>query len=113
MKRINVYRTKENTPVVAWRSRTGTCDMKDKAIRFLKKIKDECGNGETVILFALVVALMYCPVWGGYALYALFRWKWCFAVASAYLLFWAGPFTPFFPCCVAITMFVKKLIKRR
>ena len=88
--------------------------MKDKAIRFLKKIKDECGNRETVILFALVVALMYCPVWGGYALYALFRrWKWCFAVASAYLLFWAGPFTPFFPCCVAITMFVKKLIKRR
>lgn len=73
MKRINVYRTKENTPVVAWRSRTGTYDMKDKAIRFLKKIKDECGNRETVILFALVVALMYCPVWGGYALYALFR----------------------------------------
>ena len=106
MKRINVYLTKESTPVVAWRSRTGTCDMKDKAIRFLKKIKDECGNRETVILFALVVALMYCPVWGGYALYALFR-------ASAYLLFWAGPFTPFFPCCVAITMFVKKLIKRR
>ena len=86
--------------------------MKEKAIRFLKKIKDECGNRETVILFALVVAVMYCPVWGGYLLYFLFRWKWCFAVASAYLVFWAGPFTPFFPVCVAITLFLKKVWKR-
>ena len=86
--------------------------MKEKAIRFLKKIKDECGNRETVVLFALVVAVMYCPVWGGYLSYFLFRWKWCFAVASAYLVFWAGPFTPFFPVCVAITLFLKKVWKR-
>ena len=87
--------------------------LRDKAIRFLTRIKAECGNRETVILFALVVAVMYCPVWGGYLLYAIFRWKWCFAMASAYLVFWAGPFTPFFPVCVAITLFVKKLVKRR
>ena len=87
--------------------------MKDKAIRFLKKIKEECGNRETVILFALVVAVMYCPVWGGYLLYAIFRWKWCFAMASAYLVFWAGPFTPFFPLCIAIMLFLKGVMRKR
>ena len=86
--------------------------MKEKAVRFLKRIKAECGNRETVILFALIVAVMYCPVWGGYLLYAIFRWELCFAVASAYLVFWAGPFTPFFPCCIAITLFLKKIMKR-
>ncbi len=87
--------------------------MKKKAIRFIERIKAECGSRETVILFGLVVAAMYCPVWGGYLLYAIFRWKWCFAAASAYLVFWAGPFTPFFPCCIAITLFIKKMMKRR
>lgn len=36
--------------------RKGLLMLKDKAISFLKRIKDECGNRETVILFALVVA---------------------------------------------------------
>ena len=87
--------------------------MKEKAIHFLKRIKAECGSRETVILFALVVAVMYCPVWGGYLLYAIFRWKWCFAMASAYLVFWAGPFTPFFPLCIAITLFLKGVMRKR
>lgn len=88
-------------------------EIREKAVRFLKRIKEECGNKETIILFAVVVAVMYCPVWGGYLLYAVFRWRWCFTVASAYLVFWAGPFTPFFPCCIAITLCLKKLFKRR
>ena len=87
--------------------------LRDKAIRFFAKIKAECSNRETVLLFALVVAVMYCPVWGGYLLYAIFRWKWCFAMASAYLVFWAGPFTPFFPLCIAITLFLKKVMRKR
>ena len=56
--------------------------MKKKAIRFIERIKAECGSRETMILFGLVVAAMYFPVWGGYLLYAIFRWKWCFAAAS-------------------------------
>ena len=87
--------------------------LREKMICFPKRIMKECGNTETVLLFALVVAVMYCPVWGGYLLYAIFRWKWCFAVSSACLVFWAGPFTPFFPCCIAITLFLKKLVKKR
>lgn len=32
--------------------------------------------------------------------------------ASAYLVFWAGPFTPYFPLCIAITLSLKKLIEK-
>lgn len=86
--------------------------LRDKLIRFLKWIKKECGNKETIILFAVVVVVMYAPVWGGYLLYAVFGWKWCFGLASAYLALWAGPFTPFFPLCVAITLFLRNLFRK-
>ena len=76
--------------------------------KWIKKLKTLCFSRRTLLLFAVVVLIMYAPVWGGYLLYAIFRWRWCFYIASAYLTFWAGPFTPFFPCCVAITLFLRK-----
>lgn len=54
---------------------------------------------------------MYAPVWLGYILYFVFKSKWAMGVASAYLVFWAGPFTPYFPLCIAITLSLKKLIE--
>ncbi len=56
--------------------------------------------GKTVVIFAIVVVIMYSPVWGGYLCHALFHWKWCSVMATAYLAFWAGPFTPFFQCAL-------------
>lgn len=84
----------------------------NRVIGFVKELVGEFSSKGTLILFAVVVAVMYCPVWGGYLLYAIFKWKWCFAVASAALAFWAGPFTPFFPLCIAITHFLEKIIKK-
>lgn len=66
-----------------------------------------------MLLFIGVVAVMYLPVWGGYLLHAIFGWAWCSAVASAYLLFWAGPFTPFFPVCMGITLSIKKVMQKK
>ena len=86
--------------------------MKNRIYCFLKKLKKEFGNKETIILFAIVVSVMYSPVWCGYFLYFLFRWRWCFLLATGYLLFWAGPFTPFFPLCIAITLFLKKFFNK-
>ena len=45
-------------------------------------------------------------------LYFVFKSKWAMGVASAYLVFWAGPFTPYFPLCIAITLSLKKLIEK-
>ena len=47
-----------------------------------------------------------------YILYFVFKSKLAMGVASAYLVFWAGPFTPYFPLCIAITLSLKKLIEK-
>ena len=86
--------------------------LKNKFINFCKWVWSECKDWHTLALFAIVVVLMYAPVWLGYILYFVFKSKWAMGVASAYLLFWAGPFTPYFPLCIAITLSLKKLIEK-
>jgi len=75
---------------------------------FCKGIWDEVKDVKTLILFIIVVIIAYSPVWVGYILYFIFKWKWCLIMATAYLAFWAGPFTPFFPLCIAATLFIKR-----
>lgn len=87
--------------------------LKEKIKNFFRWIWQECRDVHTLILFAVVVILMYFPVWGGYLFSFLFDLGWCSVVASAYMLFWAGPFTPFFPLCIAITLSLKKAFEVR
>lgn len=72
----------------------------------------ECKDLGTLALLGVVIVVMYSPVWGGYLVHFLFGWKWGSVMATAVALFWAGPMTPFFPLCVAITLAIKKLIHR-
>lgn len=83
--------------------------LKVKFIGFCHWIWQECKDVKTFLLLLLVIAAVYSPVWGGYLLHALFGWKWASVMASACLVFWAGPFTPFFPICVGITLSIKRL----
>ena len=84
----------------------------NKFINFCKWVWKECKDWHTLVLFIIVVIVMYTPVWGGYLLYFLFKSKWAMGVASTYLVFWAGPFTPYFPLCIAITLGIKKLFDK-
>lgn len=88
-------------------------EIKEKIKNFLKWIWKECKDWHTVVLLLCVIVVMYFPVWGGFLLHALVGWKWCSAVASAYMVFWAGPFTPFFPLCIGITLSLKKALEVR
>ena len=65
--------------------------LKNKFINFCKWVWSECKDWHTLVLFAIVVVLMYAPVWLGYILYFVFKSKWAMGVASAYLVFWAAP----------------------
>ena len=96
MEKINVFLTK----------------MKDKFIKFCKWVWSECKDWRTIVIFAIVVVVMYSPVWGGYLCSLLFKWKWSSVFATAYLAFWAGPFTPYFPLCIAITLGIKRAIDK-
>lgn len=87
--------------------------FKDKFVRFCRWIWRECKDVKTFLLLLLVIAVVYSPVWGGYLLHAIFGWKWASVMASACLLFWVGPFTPFFPICIGITLSIKRWKERR
>ena len=86
--------------------------LKDKFVRFCRWIWQECKDTKTLLLLLLVIAVVYSPVWGGYLLYAIFGWEWASVMASACLVFWAGPFTPFFPICIGITLAIKRRSER-
>lgn len=81
--------------------------------RFLSRVWEECRDARTLAVFIAVVVIMYFPTWGGYLLHALFGWKAGSVIASAYTLFWAGPFTPFFPICFAITFAIRRKMEQK
>lgn len=84
----------------------------EKFKNFCKWVWSECKDWHTLVIFLIVVFLMYSPVWGGYIISLVFKSKSASVVATAYLAFWAGPFTPFFPMCIAITLAIKKFIEK-
>ncbi|WP_290912412.1 hypothetical protein [Eubacterium sp.] len=84
----------------------------EKFKKFCKWVWSECKDWHTVVLFIIVVVVMYTPVWGGYLIHLILKKSWGSVMATAYLAFWAGPFTPYFPLCIAITLGIKKLIEK-
>lgn len=81
--------------------------LKARLAAFFRWLWGECRDWRTVVLLVAVCAVVYLPVWGGYLLQLLFGWHWAGVMATAVLVFWAGPFTPFFPLCVALTLSIK------
>ena len=87
-------------------------NLKEKILRFCRWVWQECKDVKTFLLLLVVIAVVYSPVWGGYLLFLLFGWSWASVMASACLLFWAGPFTPFFPICIGITLVIRRWTER-
>lgn len=87
--------------------------IKEKIEHFFKDIWRECKDKKTLCIFLIVVVVMYSPVWLCGLLYFIFKYKTFLVIATAYLAFWAGPATPFFPLCIAITLGIKKMLERR
>ena len=87
--------------------------IKEKIINFFKWIKEECKDYRTFLIFACVIIAVHTPIWGGVLCYTIFKWKWCLAMATTMSLFWLGPFTPFFPLCIAITFGIKRKKKKK
>ena len=71
----------------------------------------------TFVIFIIVFVVMSSEIWIPYLLGVIF-WKneplriSMFSFGSACWLFWLGPFTPFFPICISITILVKTLFNK-
>ena len=86
-------------------------EVKEKDHKLLNWLKEECKDWKTFAIFLIVIIIMYMPVWGGYLLYYIFKWKIALTTASVVMAFWLGPFTPFFPLAITITLFIKKIMQ--
>lgn len=84
------------------------CRLKARIVSFFRWLWGECRDWRTAVLLLIVAVLIYSPVWAGYLLHLIFGWKWAGVMATAVLVFWAGPFTPFFPVCIALTLSIKR-----
>ena len=84
-----------------------------KAINFFKWIWRECRNWQTLLLLAIVCAVVGSPVWVCGLLWLLFHWEWAFVVSAALLAFWWLPGMPYFAVCVSITLVTKRFYGKR
>nr|DAE44641.1 MAG TPA: hypothetical protein [Caudoviricetes sp.] len=79
----------------------------------LKRLIKQLGNWKTLLIFFIVCAIMSSEVWVMYILGWVLHNQWFIHIGNICWLWWAGPFTPFIPICVAITLFIQKILIRR
>ena len=80
-----------------------------KIKNFFKWLWKQLKDWRTLVIFIIVLLVMYFPAYGFYILSIIFKNGWFAGIATAYIAFWAGPFTPFFPLCIAVTFGIKKI----
>lgn len=80
--------------------------------RFVINILHQLEDKRNLAIFFCVLAVLSAPIWLFYTLAVMFDIKALYAVASVYWAFWAGPMTPFFPLCVAITLAIRKILDK-
>ena len=84
-----------------------------KAIKsFFAWVWMECKDWRTLVLLAFVCVVIGLPVWGGYLLGFIFKWKWAIWVASICWAFWMVPGVPFFTVSISITLAIKKIYEK-
>ena len=66
----------------------------------------------TWIIFIITFLILSSEVWVFYLLGLITGNSWFYGIASAYWLFWLGPFTPFMPLCIAITIFIREILRK-
>ena len=84
-----------------------------RSVRWLRSLGRALRDGETYILFLLVMGVFCAPIWCGFALHRLVGWEWCGRLARGLMAFWTGPFLPFFPACVGMTFFLRQKLKNK
>ena len=83
-----------------------------KTVDFFKWLWLQIKDWRTFVLFVAVCAVISCEVWIPYIIAMITGDNWWWAVGSACWAFWLGPFTPFIPLCLTITLGIKKIIEK-
>lgn len=83
-----------------------------KFLRFIKRLLKELKDPLNIIVYAIVLLLFFSPSIIGYLMVLLGANPANVAWATAYMLFWAGPFTPAIPIQLAITFAIARPLRR-
>mgnify|MGYP001622954869 CR=1 FL=1 len=88
-------------------------NLYDASVRLLRYVGAALKDARNWLIFAAVYAVMTAPTWAGWLLFLLTGNPWHLTYSSAYMAFWALPFTPLIPLCIAVTLGIRKLIHRK
>lgn len=78
-------------------------------LNLLKELKD----WRTILIFGIVMLVLGSEVWIPYILFMITNKPVYMIIATGGLFFWnVVPFTPFLPICLAVTIAIKKLMKK-
>lgn len=86
--------------------------QKTVVIHMKKWLKENIFVRDMFVYILIAAIIFYIPVWilGYYGI--ITSDERFFGGAAAYILFWAGPFTPTIPVIFAIAVFLKQIVKR-
>lgn len=84
----------------------------NKIKKFIKWVWQECKDWRTLVIFCIVWVILMAPFFVGYILYFVTKNAWHLTYSNAWILFWAGPFTPTIPLCLVITFAIKRLFDK-
>lgn len=82
-----------------------------KIKKLFKWIWQQLKDPINLIIYICVAAVFFSPAVIGYVLAIITKNAWHTTYATAYMLFWAGPFTPTIPLQISITLGIRKLLK--
>lgn len=85
----------------------------NKTVSLWKWLWQQLKDWRTFVIFVVVFLVLSFEVWGFYLIGFITGNGWWHAAASACWLFWLGPFTPFLPICIGVTLGIKKLFYRK
>lgn len=86
--------------------------MKKKIKDFFCSIWEQLKDKTNLIIFTCVLIVIYSPTWLVGLIGVIFQYVSLIAFSISYAVFWAGPFTPFFPIVIAITFTIRKIINK-
>ena len=77
-----------------------------------KWLKENIFVKDMFIYILIGATIFYIPTWVS-LIYGFITGKdYLFGISAAWVLVWAGPFTPTIPVIFAIAIFIKQLVKR-
>ena len=72
----------------------------------------ELRDWKTIAIFGFVVAVIGIEVWLPILLGIILNNQWLIGIGVVCETFWLMPFTPFIPICIAITAFIKSILRK-